>query len=108
MNVTLSAQFESMIQERVAGGDFVDATDVVEEALRRMESEDRAKLEQLRTAIKVGIDQVERGECREYTQEVHAEILANGLKKFRERRRLNLDVRPQSSSDEVRQGGSGS
>ena len=94
MNIMLSPRFEAMIRERIEHGDYADAADVVEEALLRMEREDQAKLERLRAALKVGIDQLERGEGREYTPKVHAEILANARRKIREGYQPDPDVCP--------------
>lgn len=94
MHVTLRPRFEAMVQEWVRHGDFSDAADVVEEALRRMEEQDRLQLEHLRAELQVGLDQVERGEVREFTPEVQAEIWENGLKRFRAGRRPNPDVLP--------------
>ncbi len=94
MNVTLSPRFEAMIRDRIEHGDYADAADVVEEALLRMEQEDQAKLERLRAALKVGLDELDRGEGREYTSELRAEILANARRKIREGHRPDPDVCP--------------
>jgi len=94
MNVTLSPRFEAMIRERIEHGDYADAADVIEEALLRMEKEDQAKLERLRAALKEGFDQLERGEGREFTPEVAAELWENARRKHREGHRPNPDVLP--------------
>jgi antitoxin ParD1/3/4 len=94
MNITLSPRFEAMIRERIERGDYADAADVVEEALLRMEQEDQAKLERLRAALQLGLDDVEAGRVREYTPEVRAEILANARRKVREGHRPDPDVVP--------------
>ena len=94
MQVTLSPDLEAIVQGYVAGGDFPDASAVVAEALRLLEEHNRMKLERLRAALKVGFDQLERGEGREYTPEVHAEILANARRKIREGHQPDPDVCP--------------
>jgi antitoxin ParD1/3/4 len=94
MNVTLSPRFEAMIRDRIEHGDYADAADVVEEALLRMEQEDQAKLERLRAALQLGLDDIENGRVREFTPEVAAELWENGLRKFREGHRPSPDVLP--------------
>lgn len=47
MNVSLTPYFEAMIREKVASGRYNNASEVVREALRLLEAEDRRKLERL-------------------------------------------------------------
>jgi antitoxin ParD1/3/4 len=94
MNITLSPRFEAMIRARIEHGDYADAADVVEEALLRMEQEDQAKLERLRAALQLGLDDVANGRGREYTPEVRAEILANARRKIREGHQPDPEVIP--------------
>jgi antitoxin ParD1/3/4 len=59
MNVNLTPQLEDMIKQKVASGLYVSASEVVREALRMMEEQDRLrafKLEQLRQAIRDGLN----------------------------------------------------
>ena len=59
MNVNLTPQLEVMIKKKVASGLYNSASEVVREALRLMEEQDRmraAKLEQLRQDIREGLD----------------------------------------------------
>jgi antitoxin ParD1/3/4 len=66
VNIELPAQLEQMVQSKVATGLYRDATDVVSEALRFMETHDEQlyhiKLEALRREVQIGIDQLGRGE----------------------------------------------
>lgn len=94
MNVTLSPRFDEMVRDWIEHGDFTDARDVVEEALLRMKRDDEAKLERLRAALQIGLDELDRGEGREYTPELRAEILANARRKIREGHRPDPDVCP--------------
>lgn len=57
MNVSLTPHFEAMIREKVASGRYNNASEVVREALRLLEAEDRRKLERLRAAIAVRLEQ---------------------------------------------------
>lgn len=94
MQVTLSPDLEAIVQGYVAGGDFPDASAVVAEALRLLDEHNRMKLERLRAAIQLGMDDFENGRYRAYTPEVHAEILANARRKIREGHTPDLEVCP--------------
>lgn len=59
MNVNLSPQLEDMVKQKVASGLYTSASEVVREALRLMEGQDRlraAQLEQLRQDIREGLE----------------------------------------------------
>lgn len=65
MNVSLTPQLESFVQEKVASGLYTSASEVIREALRMMEEQDHLKaikLEALRKEIDKGLAQLERGE----------------------------------------------
>lgn len=58
MNVNLTPQLEEMVREKVNSGLYTSASEVVREALRLMDEQDRmraAKLEQLRHDIHAGL-----------------------------------------------------
>lgn len=58
MNVNLTPQLEALVRSKVASGMYTTASEVVREALRLMDEQDRlrtAKLEQLREDIRQGI-----------------------------------------------------
>lgn len=57
MNVNLTPQLEELVRSKVASGMYTSASEVVREALRLMDEQDRlraAKLEQLRDDIRQG------------------------------------------------------
>lgn len=57
MNVNLTPQLEELVREKVSSGLYNSASEVVRDALRLMEEQDRfreAKLTQLRSEIKRG------------------------------------------------------
>jgi antitoxin ParD1/3/4 len=59
MNVNLTPQLEDMIRQKVASGLYTSASEVVREALRLMEEQDRiraVKLDQLRQDIREGLE----------------------------------------------------
>jgi antitoxin ParD1/3/4 len=77
-NVTLKRRQESLIDALVSGGRHQDASEVMREGLRLVESreaEDAARLEALRAAIDVGIAEIERGEYKEFSSS--AELVAH-------------------------------
>ena len=58
LNVNLTPQLEDMVRQKVVSGLYSSASEVVREALRLMEEQDRvraAKLEQLRQDIRDGL-----------------------------------------------------
>jgi antitoxin ParD1/3/4 len=58
MNVNLTPQLEDMVKKKVASGLYNSASEVVREALRLMEEQDRfrtLRLEQLRQDIRDGL-----------------------------------------------------
>ena len=59
MNVNLTPQLEELVRSKVASGLYTSASEVVREALRLLDEQDRtkeAKLEQLRGEIRRGLD----------------------------------------------------
>lgn len=59
MNVNLTPQLEELVRSKVASGLYTSASEVVREALRLMDEQDRlkaAKLEQLRSDVRQGLD----------------------------------------------------
>jgi antitoxin ParD1/3/4 len=65
MNFSLTPELEQLIHTKVESGLYLSASEVVREALRLLEERDRVnlmKLEELRRAIQIGIDQADRGE----------------------------------------------
>lgn len=58
MNVNLTPQLEDLVRSKVASGLYTSASEVVREALRLMDEQDRlrgAKLEQLRGDVRQGL-----------------------------------------------------
>jgi len=74
MSVTLTPELESLIRERVDSGQYPSADDVVRDALAQVEAAERRRAE-LRAALAVAEDQIERGQVTEWTPELHADIM---------------------------------
>ena len=60
MNLKLSSEAETFVQQQIAGGQYPDAASVIEAALRHMEAEQRWK-NYAAAAIEEGVEQAERG-----------------------------------------------
>jgi antitoxin ParD1/3/4 len=59
MNVNLTPQLEALVRSKVESGLYGSASEVVREALRLMDEQDRiraAKLEQLRAEVRRGLE----------------------------------------------------
>ena len=59
MNVNLTPQLEELVRSKVKSGMYSSASEVVREALRLMDEQDRlrqAKLEELRRELRKGLD----------------------------------------------------
>ncbi len=59
LNINLTPRLEDMVRQKVAGGLYNNASEVIRDALRLMEAQDRlqdAKLEALRQDIRVGLN----------------------------------------------------
>ncbi len=63
-NVVLTEHHEELLERLVASGRYQNASEVLREGLRLVESkeaEDEAKLKALRAAVQLGIDDMEAG-----------------------------------------------
>jgi antitoxin ParD1/3/4 len=59
MNVNLTPQLEELVRSKVGSGMYTSASEVVREALRLMDEQDRlrqAKLDELRRDVRKGLD----------------------------------------------------
>lgn len=68
-NINLTSHQDELVANYITSGRYQNASEVMREGLRLMESrdaEDAAKLEALRTAVDVGIADIERGDFVEF------------------------------------------
>lgn len=65
MNVSLTPELEKLVKDEIKSGDYKSASEVVQEGLRLVRLR-RQKLATLRREIQIGIDEIERGDYREY------------------------------------------
>lgn len=65
MNVSLTPQLEEFVAYKVSSGRYSGASEVVREALRLLEEQDRLReirLDHLRREVAIGLEQIERGQ----------------------------------------------
>ena len=65
MNISLTKELESLVQEKVKSGLYHYASEVIREALRLLKEHDQLRqirLEELRKEIAIGIAEADRGE----------------------------------------------
>ncbi len=87
MDISLSPELEKFVSDKVAGGQFDSASDVVRgalEVLKEQEALTSADIEELRPQVAKGIDQLERGEGAPWNVE---EIKAEGRKRLSQNRK---------------------
>jgi len=86
MNVSLTRQLEGFIEKKVRTGKYQTASEVVREGLRLLEDRDAERglrLRRLREEIRVGLDQVEKGQVGPFDVK---RIKAEGRRQLRGRR----------------------
>lgn len=69
-NVVLTDHQQALIETLVETGRYQNASEIMREGLRmveRQESEDAAKLKALREAVGVGLDDIRRGDFKEFS-----------------------------------------
>ncbi len=93
MHVNLSAEMEGFIKEKVAGGFYGNATEVIRDAIRRMQTEE-VRLAAWQAAIKKGDDQLDRGEGAVYSPEALNDITQEAIKAMRSGQPMDPDVLP--------------
>lgn len=76
MHINLSSEMESFIKGKVADGFYGNATEVIRDAIRRMQAEE-GRLAAWRAALKRGDDELDRGESLPYTAAALEEIAQN-------------------------------
>ncbi len=92
MIVELTPQLEAVIREKVDSGRYANAFEVIEDALLLMENRD--KVERLRAAIAVGLEQLERGEVIPWTADSMDRLIQEANEEDRQGLPISADVLP--------------
>lgn len=93
MHVNLSPEMEGFIKAKVAAGFYGNATEVIRDALRRMQA-DEVRLAAWRAAIAQGDAELARGEGITYTPTVLQEITETALSGLHSGQAISPDVVP--------------
>ena len=93
MAIQLPPDIEARIQQKVADGAFPDADEVIREAMRLLDQQQR-QFEELRAKLQVGLDQLDRGEHALFTPELVERMRREADERFRRGARPKPDVVP--------------
>ena len=86
MNVSLTPELESWVQSKVETGLYGSSSEVVRDALRllhQFEGERIRKLEELKSDLQVGLEQLKAGKDRELNKSLLKEIKNRGRERIR-------------------------
>ena len=85
MHISITPELEARIKAKVETGLYNNASEVIREALRFMETHEdwihELKLAQLRQQLKVGLDQLDRGEGVEIESKSALDTLFDDIKR---------------------------
>lgn len=93
MHVNLSPEMEGFIKSKVANGFYGNATEVIRDAIRRMQAEE-IRISAWQSAIRKGDDQLDRGEGIVYTTEVLNDITQSAIGAMHNGKPMDPDVLP--------------
>ena len=93
MHINLSPEMETFIKGQVAGGFYGNATEVVRDAIRRMQAEE-ARVAAWKSAIKKGDDELDRGESVPYSAAALDDITKSAKAAMKSGQALDPDVLP--------------
>jgi antitoxin ParD1/3/4 len=69
MNVSLTAELEQLVNEKVASGMYTSASEVIREGLRLLKERDelrRVQMDEVRRDVMLGVEQVRAGRGKKY------------------------------------------
>ena len=93
MHVNLSPEMEGFIKSKVAAGFYGNATEVIRDAIRRMQAEE-GRIAAWQAAIKRGDDQLDRGEGIIYTPGTLKRITESAMSAMQSGQPVDPDVLP--------------
>ncbi len=93
MHVNLSPEMEGFIKSKVTGGFYGNATEVIRDAIRRMQA-DETRIAAWQAAIKKGDEQLDRGEGIAYTDETLNDITQCAISSMQSSHPMDPDVLP--------------
>lgn len=93
MHVNLSPEMESYIKSKVAGGFYGNATEVIRDAIRRMQADEERRTA-FRAAVAEGQASLDRGEGVAYTRKLLDEITREAMEHAGSAEPIDPDVCP--------------
>ena len=93
MHVNLSTEMESYIKGKVGSGFYGNATEVIRDAIRRMQAEEE-RIAAFRAAVAKGDAELDRGEGIAYSPELMEKITQTALEDMRSEKPIDPDVLP--------------
>ncbi|MGI8639051.1 MAG: type II toxin-antitoxin system ParD family antitoxin [Pyrinomonadaceae bacterium] len=89
MNVSLTPELENLVNQKVKSGLYNSASEVIRESLRLLQEQDelkRIRRDELRREIMLGVEQIRRGEYKEYRVDELEQLGEEIIKRGKERR----------------------
>jgi antitoxin ParD1/3/4 len=93
MHINLSPEMENFIKGKVATGFYGNATEVIRDAVRRMQAEEQ-RTRAWQAAIKQGDDELDRGEGIAYTAKTLSDITEAAVSSMHSSKPMDSDVLP--------------
>ena len=93
MHVNLSPELEGFIKSKVAGGFYGNATEVIRDAIRRMQAEE-SRVAAWQASIKLGDGQLDRGEGVAYSADALKDITQSAVEAMHSGKAMDPDVLP--------------
>jgi antitoxin ParD1/3/4 len=93
MHVNLSPEMEGFIRNKVASGFYGNATEVIRDAIRRMQAEEM-RIDVWQRAIKKGDEQLDRGDGIAYAPETLSAITQSAVDAMHSGEPMDPDVLP--------------
>lgn len=93
MHINLSPEMEVFIRGKVASGFYGNATEVIRDAIRRMQAEED-RVRAWRAAIRKGDDELDRGQGIAYTAETLNRITEEAVRSMHSDKPMDPDVLP--------------
>jgi antitoxin ParD1/3/4 len=93
MHINLSPEMEGFIKDKVASGFYGNATEVIRDAVRRMQAED-GRIQAWQAAIKRGDDELDLGKGVAYNSETLKSITKEAVDAMHSGKPMDRDVLP--------------
>lgn len=93
MHVNFSPEMEGFIKSKVASGFYGNATEVIRDAIRRMQAEE-GRIAAWQAALKKGNAQLDKGEGIAYTPDILNDITESAISAMHSAQPMDADVLP--------------